>query len=109
MDVVREFVAQRVGELQVAQDVVAHGMRSGSFYSDVAALPSNVLITTVCTIVFAHIAALCVTHKGRSLVFGTLDTAAAVTLLALLLLLILGLPAGKTRHLRRLRLHRLVE
>jgi len=94
MDELKEFLTLRLSELGIAQHVVVQSFNSRTL-PNIENVPENVIPTTLVTLGMAHIVLLCATKQGRRLIYNTLDTSAALILLALLVTMILGLPAGK--------------
>jgi len=94
MDQIQDFIAARAQDLEVARDVLLESWNVGDA-SAIAALPQNVMITTILALAIPPLLVIVLNRAVRRFVVNALDTAAAVVLIVLLLMMILGLPVGK--------------
>jgi hypothetical protein len=91
---VQAFLAERLALLQTVQAAAVKAFHSGS-PTALYALPQDVVATAVTALLAAQLLLLLATRGGRSFIFKTLDTIAAVAMLAAILLIVTGLPVGE--------------
>jgi len=88
------FMSQRLAMLQTAQVAVVKGIKSGNLQGAYD-LPDDVIATVVGTAVLAQLLLILATRGGRSFIFKTVDTILALIFLAVIIVVVLGLPTGK--------------
>ena len=94
LDAVQSFFAGRIAQLETVQVAVIKGIQSGNLQSAYD-LPHDAIVTAVGAVVFVQLALMLLTKSGRSFIFKTVDTILAIIFLAIVLVVVLGLPFGE--------------
>lgn len=91
---VQEFMGQCGNDLNMLQTAVTQSFHDRSLDA-VYALPSHAIYTGIALIVIVHLSLVCCSRKGRRIVIDVVDTVAALVLVGILIVFVLGLPIGR--------------